>query len=137
MILLPAILVVEDEAVIRMVTADVLQDAGFRIIEAVSADEALDLLDARPDVRVIVTDVNMTGSMDGLAPIIESDQANPYLVEFVLVVKCERQAVRYFKHRGELHPVGRRKLIVAWYSERLTCFDAQRTIVEIVVDAPF
>lgn len=45
--------------------ADILMDADFRVIEAVNADEALTLLEARPDVRAIVTDVEMPGSLNG------------------------------------------------------------------------
>lgn len=61
-----AILVVEDEALIRMFMADVLSDAGFRVVEAVNADEALLMLAARSDVSVLVTDVRMPGTIDGL-----------------------------------------------------------------------
>ncbi len=55
----PVILIVEDEVLVRMLIADVLQDAGYRIIEAANADEALRVLQARPDVHVVVTDVEM------------------------------------------------------------------------------
>jgi DNA-binding NtrC family response regulator len=61
------ILVVEDEALVRMVVSDVLADAGYRVIDAVSADEALRLLGLRSDVRALVTDVRMPGKLDGLA----------------------------------------------------------------------
>jgi CheY-like chemotaxis protein len=60
------VLVAEDEALARMFAADLLDEAGFCVIEAVHADEALLLLQARPDVQVLVTDVEMTGgSMNG------------------------------------------------------------------------
>ena len=62
------VLLAEDEALVRMFAADLLDEAGFRVIEAVHADEALLLLQARPDVQVLVTDVEMTGgSIDGFA----------------------------------------------------------------------
>src|SRR5215211_1507652 len=62
------VLVAEDEALVRMFAADLLDEAGFRVIEAVHGDEALLLLQARPDVQVLVTDVEMTGgSIDGFA----------------------------------------------------------------------
>ena len=60
-----SILVVEDEAIVRMVTADVLGEAGYNVIEAVNASEALELLDARPDVSLMLTDVKMPGELDG------------------------------------------------------------------------
>ena len=64
----PAILVVEDEVLVRLMLADVLDDAGFKVIEAAHADEALSVLSALPEVQAVVTDVEMAaGSMDGFA----------------------------------------------------------------------
>jgi DNA-binding NtrC family response regulator len=60
------ILVVEDETLIRMISAEMLEDAGFKVIEAESADEALDVLERAEDVQVLFTDIRMPGSMDGL-----------------------------------------------------------------------
>ena len=60
------ILVVEDEALVRMTLVDVLDDAGFKVMEAAHADEALLILAAVPDVQVVVTDVEMPrGSING------------------------------------------------------------------------
>jgi CheY-like chemotaxis protein len=60
------ILVVEDEALVRMMLVDVLDDAGFKVMEAAHADEALHILAAVPDVQVVVTDVEMPrGSING------------------------------------------------------------------------
>jgi len=63
----PTILLVEDEVLIRMATADTLRAADFAVIEAASADEALAILNASVKVDVVMTDVRMPGSMDGLA----------------------------------------------------------------------
>jgi len=62
----PVVLIVEDEPLVRMLGADVLEDAGFEVVEAFNGDEALQVLDARPDIKVLFTDVNMPGSLDGL-----------------------------------------------------------------------
>jgi len=62
----PLVLVVEDEVVIRMLTVEMLQEAGFRVIEACDADEAMAVLDSNLACDVIFTDVNMPGSIDGL-----------------------------------------------------------------------
>jgi CheY-like chemotaxis protein len=60
------ILVVEDEALVRMTLVDVLEDAGFKVIEAVHADEALRVLKAVSDIQAVVTDVEMPrGSING------------------------------------------------------------------------
>ena len=61
----PVILVVEDEMLVRMVAADVLEDAGFTVLESAIAEETLMLLETRPDVQVLFTDVNMPGALDG------------------------------------------------------------------------
>jgi CheY-like chemotaxis protein len=62
------VLVVEDEALIRMFAAEVLEEeGGFKVLEAANADEALTILHVRHDVRVLCTDINMPGTMDGAA----------------------------------------------------------------------
>ncbi len=59
-------LVVEDEALIRLMLAAEFEDGGFKVHEAGSADEAVRLLEAGLQVAAVVTDVRMPGSMDGL-----------------------------------------------------------------------
>jgi len=61
-----AILVVDDESFIRLVAADILEDAGATVFEAADAEEALAMLDAHHDIALVFTDVNMPGSMDGI-----------------------------------------------------------------------
>ncbi|UPJ56566.1 response regulator [Bradyrhizobium sp. 192] len=60
------ILVVEDETFVRMDAVEMLRDAGFDILEAVNADEAIRLLALHSDIRLIFTDVDMAGSINGL-----------------------------------------------------------------------
>src|SRR3954454_12748599 len=60
------VLVVEDEMVLRMRAADIVEDAGFSAVEAVNADEAMAILESRSDIAVLFTDIQMPGSMDGL-----------------------------------------------------------------------
>lgn len=62
----PLILVVEDEVLVRMVAVDIAVAAGFEVISAATADEAIAILEERPGVRLVFTDVNMPGSMDGM-----------------------------------------------------------------------
>lgn len=61
-----AVLVVEDEPLLRMMAMDMVEDAGFEPVEARDADEAIALLEARTDITIVFTDVDMPGSMDGL-----------------------------------------------------------------------
>jgi CheY-like chemotaxis protein len=60
------ILVVEDEAVIRMGAAQMLEDAGYATLEACNAHEAIKILYGREDVRAVFTDLNMPGAWDGM-----------------------------------------------------------------------
>lgn len=60
------ILIVEDEALVRFDLVAFFEDAGWRVFEAEGADEAMAILDERRDVRVVLTDVQMPGSMDGV-----------------------------------------------------------------------
>lgn len=60
------VLIVEDEFLIRMSAVQMVEDAGFAVIEAADADAAIAILTARSDIRVVFTDINMPGSMDGL-----------------------------------------------------------------------
>ena len=61
----PVVLLVEDELLVRMLGADILEDAGFQVVEAMNGEEAVTVLEARPDVQVLLTDVDMPGSIDG------------------------------------------------------------------------
>lgn len=61
------LLVVEDEIFIRMFVCDVLRDAGYDVIEAVNGDEALDILKSGLHIDLVLSDVRMPGSTDGLA----------------------------------------------------------------------
>src|SRR5947209_9449277 len=62
----PAVLVVEDEMMLRMRAVDIVEDAGYTPVEAVNADEALAILESRSDISLLFTDIQMPGSMDGL-----------------------------------------------------------------------
>jgi CheY-like chemotaxis protein len=60
------ILVVEDEPLFRMLAVELLEETGFEALEASNADEAILILERNPDIRILMTDINMLGSMDGL-----------------------------------------------------------------------
>jgi CheY-like chemotaxis protein len=62
----PLVLVVEDEPLVRMDLAASLGDAGFDVVEVANAHDAIAVLAAEPRVAIIVTDIEMPGSMDGL-----------------------------------------------------------------------
>lgn len=61
----PAILIVEDEVLIRFVLADYLRECGFKVLEAGDAAEAIQILEAEVDIDLVFSDVQMPGEMDG------------------------------------------------------------------------
>ena len=61
------VLVVEDEPIIRFDTACTLEAAGFKVVEAEDASEALEQIRHNPDIGLVITDINMPGPMNGLA----------------------------------------------------------------------
>src|SRR3981189_1205381 len=62
----PVVLIVEDEFLLRMDAVDMIAAAGFEVVEAGNADDAIEILESRPDITVVFTDIEMPGSMDGL-----------------------------------------------------------------------
>ena len=62
----PVVLIVEDEFLLRMSTAEIISESGFDVVEAENADRAIAILETRPDVQVVFTDIRLPGSMDGL-----------------------------------------------------------------------
>ena len=65
-ILKPAILVVEDDVLVRLSAVESLEELGYVVLEAATAAEAITLLEHRPDIRIVFTDVQMPGTVDGL-----------------------------------------------------------------------
>jgi CheY-like chemotaxis protein len=60
------VLVVEDDFLSRLHAVNLVEDAGYIAVEASNADEAITILEARKDIRIVFTDIDMPGSMDGL-----------------------------------------------------------------------
>ena len=60
------ILVVDDEPLIRLGLVSMVEEAGFAVVEAANADEAIRIVEKNPDITIIITDVDMPGSMDGV-----------------------------------------------------------------------
>lgn len=62
---MPSVLIVEDDDLVRMMAVDMLEDAGFTVLEAPDDDAAWRLLEQRSYIRVLFTDVDMPSSMNG------------------------------------------------------------------------
>lgn len=60
------VLVVEDDPLIRMGAVDLVTSAGYEALEARDADAAIAILEARTDIDLVFTDVQMPGTMDGI-----------------------------------------------------------------------
>jgi two-component system, response regulator PdtaR len=60
------VLVVEDEFLSRLHAVNLVEEAGFKAVDASNAEEAIAILEARKDIRIVFTDVDMPGTMDGL-----------------------------------------------------------------------
>jgi two-component system, response regulator PdtaR len=62
----PVALVVEDEALIRVNACYILEEQGFNVLQAGSAERALKVMEAEPNVRLLFTDIQMPGAFDGM-----------------------------------------------------------------------
>lgn len=60
------VLIVEDEPLLRLLAVDMVADAGFTALEAANSTEAVRILEARGDIQIVFTDVNMPQGIDGL-----------------------------------------------------------------------
>ena len=75
----PVILIVEDEALTIMDLGDVLEEGGYDTVQCASAERALSILQARPDICGLVTDVQLSGRVDGFELANSVAQARPNL----------------------------------------------------------
>lgn len=62
----PVVLVVEDEPLLRISAVDMIEEAGFDVLEAADADDAIQILEARLDVHIVFSDIDMPRGMDGM-----------------------------------------------------------------------
>ena len=62
----PIVLVVEDEPLLRLFATDMIEDAGFEVIDVANSAAAIAVLEARSDVRIVFTDVDMPGDINGI-----------------------------------------------------------------------
>ena len=62
----PTILVAEDSEILRLLASELLEDHGYAVVEADSAEEALKVMEKRKDIRMLFTDIQMLPGCDGL-----------------------------------------------------------------------
>ncbi|WP_294237374.1 response regulator [uncultured Sphingomonas sp.] len=75
----PTILIVEDQPLLLLHVQFALEDAGFRVIQAENADQALVALDRHPEIRAVFTDVAMPGTLDGAALANRLQETHPHV----------------------------------------------------------
>jgi DNA-binding response OmpR family regulator len=78
------VLLVEDEPLLRMFSADAFSEAGFNIIEAETADDAASILRLREDVKAVVTDIQTPGALDGLGLVRLMYETKPRIARLVV-----------------------------------------------------
>jgi CheY-like chemotaxis protein len=98
-----AVLVVEDEPMVRMVAVDALSDCGLRLYEAADADEALEVIEEHPDIGLVFTDINMPGAMDGLKLVQRIHKLWPK-IELIVTSGRERLLDRQLPDHGSFLP---------------------------------
>lgn len=79
----PLVLVVEDDPLILIHSRLALEDAGYAVIVAADADEALTTIAARDDITTLFTDVRIPGAIDGLALARSARRSRPEMAIFV------------------------------------------------------
>jgi CheY-like chemotaxis protein len=90
------VLVVEDEALVRWLLAETLRNAGINVFEAANADQALDYVLNAPQIDLVFTDVQMPGSMDGLAFAERLQTEVPLLPVIITSGTADPQSARAF-----------------------------------------
>ncbi|MGH1573993.1 response regulator [Methylobacterium sp. P31] len=85
---LSTVLVVEDEALVRMMAVDMLEDVGLTVLEAATADEAWTILENRSDISVLFTDIEMPGSMNGFGLAARVAERWPYIRLVITSGRC-------------------------------------------------
>src|SRR5947209_2974364 len=75
----PRVLIVEDEFLIRMTLAEALGDEGFEVLEAETGDAALPMLQADPEIQLLLTDIQLPGRLNGRALALKAREHKPTL----------------------------------------------------------
>lgn len=73
------ILVVEDEFLIRLTLVEALSDEGFKVLEAETGDAALPILQSDPAICLLLTDIQLPGSLNGRALAMKARENLPHL----------------------------------------------------------
>ena len=92
------ILVAEDEAMLRVLAVEMLEDAGFKVFEAGDGVEALELLKANPQIALLVSDIKMP-RMDGYALVTAGLEFKPELKVLLMTGYAQDPPPQFLKAR--------------------------------------
>jgi two-component system, response regulator PdtaR len=88
------VLVVDDEALIRMIAVETLEDAGYQVLEAANSEDAIEVLRGHAErVNVLMTDVHMPGEKNGVALVQYVEREYPKIRSIVVSGKAFREDV--------------------------------------------
>jgi DNA-binding response OmpR family regulator len=90
---LSTVLVLEPDILVRMIISDYLRDCGFKVVEGVTADDAVAVLESGQKIDIIFAEVQLSGSMDGfgLAQWVREKQPD---IDMILTAGIARAAER-------------------------------------------
>jgi DNA-binding NtrC family response regulator len=85
------ILVVEDEALIRMIAVETLEDAGYQVLQAANSQEAIEVLLGHSErISVLMTDVHMPGETNGIGLVQYVKRRYPHIRTLIVSGKAHR-----------------------------------------------
>ncbi len=122
----PRILCVEDDANVLLVAAEALRDAGFDVVEASNADQAMDIIENPENIDVIFTDVRMPGSLDGIDLVAHVRREHPEMPFLVVSGYANQLSERL----GTLAPPTR------FISKPYSLETVVKTLQELALDRP-
>jgi CheY-like chemotaxis protein len=80
----PMVLVVDDDLLVRINIAEILEEAGLAVVEARDAASALDVMREKSEVQLVCTDISMPGELDGVGLAIRLQDEYPHVKVILL-----------------------------------------------------
>jgi CheY-like chemotaxis protein len=118
------ILVVEDDASVRIYSADALRDLGYRVIEAADGPSAVHILETKTPVDLLFTDVVLPGGMTGAQVAARARELRPGL--------------KVLFTTGYVSRISRRRCVMCWmdYREQMRKGNVQACTQDQTADRP-
>lgn len=88
------VLVVEDEPLLRIDAVDMVEDAGYEAVQAGNSAQAIEALESRDDIRIVISDIHMPPGMDGISFVSLARERWPHLHIVLVSGNVDRAEVR-------------------------------------------